>query len=87
MCGYTTVGKGWKDKSETFFIVKKFAKLDVESAFSNVQEVAIGELAHNWSSSQEAIEILKEIAVNNKNFRGRWKALKQLSKCCENRHC
>jgi len=72
--------KEWKDKPETFFIIKKFANLDVESAFSNVQEVAIGEFT-NWIESQETVEIIKKIAGCNKNFRGRWRALKELSKC------
>jgi hypothetical protein len=71
-----------KDDPDTFLTIKKLAQLDTETAFSNVQEVALGELAHNWSDSPETLEILKKCAVNNRNFRGRWKALKELANCC-----
>ena len=75
--------KNYKDVPGVFDLVTKFAQLDTSTSFSNVQEVALEELAFSWGEDPKTLKVLKRCAVRNRNFRGRWKALRALRKICK----
>ena len=74
------LSKRWKNDPETFCIIKKLSCLDVNSAFSNVQETALVIISECWPDHPDTLSILKSVSVRNKNFRGRFQALQGFRK-------
>lgn len=72
----------WNERADVFALTNLLAQRDTETVFSNVQEAAIEVLAKTWVNSPTALETLKNCALNNRNFRGRWRALKEISNFC-----